>query len=259
MGRIDPRSSSEVWLVQESVTTICLPVFNEAEGIGPFLLEIEECFQGSGELNLVVVNDNSTDETRQILESLTLSRAKLTILENQVNLGHGPSLLKGLAHALELRSDFIVSCDGDGQISGQDLRMLLHTTQNGDCSIVEGIRVGRRDPWFRRFISVSTRLLVLLRSGSMPRDANTPFRCYRGTTLASLLDKVNSASLIPNLDISVATRRAQVNLRQVEIASRLRRGASAVGTMWGSGSKMLPSRKLVKFCKDALRQWWTRR
>ena len=236
-----------------------MPVFNEAEGIGSFLMEIEESFQGAGELLLIVVNDKSTDETQSILDGLALRGAKLTVLQNDWNSGHGPTFLKGLARALDSRSEFVISCDGDGQISGQDLRKLFDTAQNEGCAVVEGVRVGRQDPWFRKFISFATRVLVFFRSGKIPKDANTPFRCYRSKTLASLLDSVNSASLVPNLEISVSTRRTRVNLRQISIESRSRRGASTVGTMWGSGPTLLPNRSLVKFCKAALRQWLVRR
>ena len=176
---------------------------------------------------------------------------------NEVNSGHGPSTIRALHLGLATNPDVVVAVDGDGQFLGADVQRVLAELLEPGTKVAEGVRTSRTDPFYRRGVSWTTRLLVWTRARRLPADANTPLRAYRPETLRQLLAVIPPAAATPNLLTSAVCRRWGVGLREVPVASIPRRGSSAIGTTWGAGRKSVPSRRFVAFCLAATREWVT--
>lgn len=235
---------------------VVMPVWNEAEGIGEFLQELSRALRQKA-VEFVVVNDCSTDNTRAVLHQLAESGFPVTILENDINRGHGPTTMRALAAGLASGADVVVAIDGDGQFLGEDVRTVIEALPAGSAGIVEGVRTTRDDPYFRKVVSLSTRVLVRVRCGESPKDANTPLRAYRRQTLSKILEVIPPDASTPNLFISAYSRRSGIPVREQEVRSIPRRGASAIGSTWGKQRSFMPSRRFVKFCWRAAREWAT--
>ena len=236
---------------------VVMPAFNEAEGIGDFLQELNtELAPWSP--SFTVVDDCSLDNTSEVVSALASAGVAVTVSRNPINSGHGPSTIRALTAGLASGAPFIVAMDGDGQFSASDVRRVLQTLADDDeIDIVEGVRSHREDPWFRKSVSFGTQVLVWSRCRQLPADANTPLRAYRRATLEHLLSEIPGNAMTPNLLISVMSRRGPFAVTQVPVVSLPRRGASEVGTTWGRGSRLLPSSRFVKFCWKAGKQWVT--
>jgi len=237
---------------------VVMPTFNEAEGIEDFLKEIVLAFEGVA-TSLVVVDDCSTDDTRKVLSEMESAGAAIHLVTNDENRGHGPTTWSALSVGVKLDVAVVVSADGDGQIHGADLRALFDALHGAGKPYAEGVRVKRKDPWFRRMVSAFTRTLVWLKSGKSPRDANTPFRAYTRGALEHLLDLIPSDSTTPNLHISTLTRRLRWEITQIPVDSLQRRGSSPQGSTWGVGrttAPFLPSKRFLLFCSKAAAEWF---
>lgn len=232
---------------------IVMPAYNEAEGIYEFISEICESFEFHS-LEIFVVNDLSTDATVEEIERLK-NQAKITILTNSENSGHGRSTLTALRAGLGSGAEFVLSVDGDGQFLGGDLLNVALRLETGQFDIVEGARTNRSDPLFRKLTSFVTRGLVFLRCGVWPIDANTPLRCYEKGALGKLLDTIPAESQIPNLWISFQSRKGRYKISEMRVSSLERRGATSTGTMWGKGLKFIPSKRFIDFCRQATVEW----
>jgi len=238
---------------------VVMPAFNESAGIKEFLLELAEQFDAVS-VKFLIVDDCSTDSTWDVLQQISASGLfDLEMTRNERNLGHGPSTIKALTAGLESGQSVIVACDGDGQIGGADMRKVVDALDIDDVVVVEGVRVARRDALFRRVVSQATRLLVFLRTGKLPRDANTPFRAYRRSALEVVLQSGRIGEIVPNLDISTYVRTVGMKVLELSVNSRPRRGPSTLGSTWSGGNRWIPSRKFVMFCFRALRDWVRRR
>jgi glycosyltransferase involved in cell wall biosynthesis len=230
-----------------------MPCYNESEGLSIFIEEIQSAFK-SYDFVLVVVNDSSTDDTLEKIRQMSVLYKNIEIVDNDKNLGHGLSTLKGLECSLNFEPELIMTLDGDGQFIGDEMRSALEVFVSSSNLVLEGVRVQRGDPVFRRFITFSLRLLVLIKSGRFPADANTPFSIYRRTYLDKLLASIPKHSLVPNVEISILTRKWRVARTEYPVTFRPRLGQSRSGTTWKSKRDWVPSKRFIRFCVKAIRQ-----
>lgn len=233
---------------------VVMPAYNEAEGIAGFVQEIFAAF-GPAEVSCVIIDDASSDATSAALTKLQEQELSVTVLRNERNIGHGPSTIRALAAGLRTEHDVVVAVDGDGQFHGPDIVRVASLAQASGADVVEGARVGRGDPLYRRAVSSATRVLVRSACGRPPLDANTPLRAYQRHRLEELLDRVPETAMTPNLLISASVRRNNWQIIETEVASLQRRGSSSVGTTWGTSRIQLPSKRFLMFCGRAFAQW----
>lgn len=239
----------------KSSIAVVMPAFNESEGISGFLEELASELPRDS-VNFFVVDDCSTDSTLEVLhKTKEQSRLSINVLVNNRNLGHGPSTVRALAAGLNSGAQVIAACDGDGQVSGADMRRIIDRLELGDVVYVEGVRVSRGDAFYRRAVSQAIRFLVLLRCRKLPRDANTPFRAYRRESLAAILGSGRVGDVIPNLDIATYVRISDMKLAELPVQARPRRGSDVTGSTWGRGMSILPNRNFIRFCIRAVIDW----
>ena len=234
---------------------VAIPAYNEGEGIAGFVEEIDRALAPHvGTLRLVVVDDASTDGTGSVLEGIgTRLQGRLEVVPNPVNRGHGPSLMRAYGHALAGDPDYVLQVDGDGQFLGSDLRRVLVLLED-QAHAVSGVRRFRQDPWFRM---VMTRLVRQYVGGAFSvraRDPNCPLRGYEAPLLRQLVQGLDPECLVPNLYLTILAARRGVPLLEVDVSHRVRRGASAQGTGWGTPGRSPIPWRLVRFSLAALRE-----
>lgn len=254
-ARILGKRIGDMLMSQKAKVVVCMPTFNESLGIHSFL---DDIFLRMGEFDLkvIIVDDKSTDGTARVAKSHSKA-LEIECVENPENVGHGGSTLRALGLALDSipGPDIIVATDGDGHVSGEDLAKLANKILADDYSVVEGVRFRENDPWFRRIVTLFTRLLVFLASGSAPRDANTPFRAYKPAELRRLVGLVDAKSPVPNLVISGLTRVTKTNYSEVKLSDFTRVSSAPTGSTWRQKLSWLPSVRFLKFCIRAMNSW----
>lgn len=239
------------------VTSVALaiPAYNEADGIAGFLTDMDAVLNECSDQHwFVVVNDVSTDNTIEVLESLAPQLTGTLIAEtNAVNSGHGPTVLNAYRRALETGADWILQVDGDGQFEAEDIELLFRHAEAG-AAIVTGERTVRFDPWYRTVVTKSLRLALKAAFKVERRDINCPFRLYRSDVLPGILDQVPDDSLTPHVLMAVLEDRNPARHVEIPVQHRPRRGDTEVGTTWGDAKNLVIPKKLLIFLKDALVQ-----
>jgi glycosyltransferase involved in cell wall biosynthesis len=231
-----------------------MPCFNEEDGIEIFLTELQKYFLDV-EPNILVIDDRSTDGTLGVLKDLTRDHANLKIISNELNLGHGRTTFAGLQYGVSNNFKFILALDGDGQFIGSEIRDAYDNFLVKDIDILEGVRKYRTDPLFRMPVTFLVRLLVLIKSGKLPMDGNTPFRIYRSSALGQILLKIPPVTSVPNIHISIYTRLLGYNFLQFPVRSIERRGLGGSGSTWGKNAKIIPNKRFVKFCLKSAQEF----
>ena len=235
-----------------SSVALAIPAYNEADGIAGFLTDMDAVLDAcSGQHWFVVVNDVSTDDTAEVLKSVDSQLAGTLIAEtNQVNSGHGPTVLNAYRRALQTGAEWILQVDGDGQFEAEDIELLFRHAEAG-AAIVTGEREIRFDPWYRKVVTGALPLALRTAFKVNRRDINCPFRLYRADILPAILDQVPADSLTPHVLMTVLEDRSGHRHVEIPVQHRPRRGDTEVGTTWGDAKDLLIPKKLLRFLKDA--------
>lgn len=110
---------------------ILIPVFNEEKKIKGVVSDLSKYF-----VNIVAVNDGSTDSSRDILESLDV-----TLLNHSINLGQGAAISTGFKYIQNLmNAKAVVTFDADGQHSVEDAKAFAKEILSCDEEVIFGSR-----------------------------------------------------------------------------------------------------------------------
>ncbi|MGI8841816.1 MAG: glycosyltransferase family 2 protein [Caulobacteraceae bacterium] len=131
--------------------SIVAPVFNEEGAAAPLAREIAAAFAGRA-IEILFVDDASTDATRARLAALSVEIPSLRVLAHRRNAGQSRAIRTGV---LAARAPIVVMLDGDGQNDPADAPALAHALAAGppELGLVAGERVSRRDPAAKRWAS----------------------------------------------------------------------------------------------------------
>ena len=122
--------------------SIVIPVFNEAQNIEALVDEIFNSLKDYNDFEVILVNDSSTDNTIDIVNTLR-RKFSIFLINNPRKRGQSFCVHKGV---LKSKNNTIVTIDGDGQNNPLDIPKLLEIYfSNEEISLVGGIRVKRKD------------------------------------------------------------------------------------------------------------------
>ena len=123
-----------------SLLSVAAPAYNEVESIREFHRRVVAVLEEIP-FELILVDDGSTDGTREVLRELAGADERIKVIELSRNFGHQPALTAGLDHA---SGDVVVMMDSDLQDPPEVIPRLLEAWRNGAdvVSAVRGKRAG---------------------------------------------------------------------------------------------------------------------
>lgn len=119
--------------------TVIIPVFNEEKTIMQVIANVRSC--GVPDLEVIVVNDCSTDGTTEKLASLP-DLPGLTILTHDVNMGKGAAIRTAQK---AVTGDAVIIQDADLEYSPEELPRLFRPIEQGIADAVFGSRYSGRE------------------------------------------------------------------------------------------------------------------
>ena len=205
-----------------------VPAYNEEGSIRAVVSEIREA---DPELEVVVVDDGSTDSTAELA-----ARAGATVLSLPYNLGIGAAVQTGLQYAYENDFDLAVQIDGDGQHDSRELEQLLAPIVSGAADISVGSRfAGRRlyRPSLARWLGIVLFAgLVSLIVRQRVTDTTSGFRAMnrRGIRLFA----ADYPHDYPEVEATVLVFRHRLRMVEVPVAMRQRESGRSSITLFRS-------------------------
>ncbi len=115
--------------------SILMPVYNERERVERAIAEVLAT-DLPDEFELIIVDDGSTDGTREILRSGSFDD-RVRLFEHDHNQGKGAAIRTALGHA---RGEFSAIFDADLEYEPSDLGLLMPPLLDGRCNACFGVR-----------------------------------------------------------------------------------------------------------------------
>jgi len=190
--------------------SIVIPVYDEAESLGPLFAELGPALAALDRpAEVVAVDDGSTDGSFERLVALAHGDPRIRIVRLARNYGQTAALAAGIEHA---RAPVIVSLDADLQNDPADIPRLL-AVLDGGVDVVNGWRSPRRDPWLtRRLPSQIANRLISLVTGTRLHDYGCTLRAMRAPVAKELRLYGELHRFIPALAADLGARVAEVKV-----------------------------------------------
>lgn len=128
--------------------------------------------------DIIVVNDGSTDNTQELLESFQLQ--KIEIVSYKQNAGKGHALRSGFLRAKELGFVYAITIDSDGQHYPEDIPLFVDAFQNNIGALIVGNRklVQKNMPGKNTFANYFSNFWFMVQTWQYLPDTQTGFRLY---------------------------------------------------------------------------------
>ena len=174
-------------------TLVFLATFNEN-------LNIEEIFFSiikiSTKFDVLIIDDNSTDGTKETLEKLSSSYQCLTVINRPRKMGIGSAHRAAMIYAFKNSYEQLVTMDADFSHSPVVIPKILEKLKDSDFVIGSRYMKGGKSDYegYRKWVSLFANKVARLALGIKINECTTSFRAFR----ISLFDKFNLSDIRSN-------------------------------------------------------------
>ncbi len=163
--------------------TVIMSAYNEAENLEALVPETIAALRSDFQtLRVVVVDDGSSDATRQVMERLVTAHAEVGYVRLRRNFGKSQALQVGLTN---VDTDLVALMDADGQDDPREIANLRAALDRGG-DLVTGRRAERNDRFVKRSTSKLYNAITRRVTGVEGRDFNSGLKLMRSEVAASL-------------------------------------------------------------------------
>ncbi len=208
------------------ILSVIIPCFNEVKTLNELLAAVKEC--GVEDLEIIVVDDCSTDGTRELLKNL--NDDKIKVLYHEFNKGKGAALRTGFKSAT---GDICIVQDADLEYDPKEFPLLLDPIIKNKADVVFGSRFQSGRPhrvvyfWHRIGNGVLTLLSNFFTDLNLS-DMETCYKAFRTEVIKSIDIKENRFGFEPEITAKIS----KMDLRIYEV------GISYYGRTYDEGKKI---------------------
>jgi len=188
------------------VVSVVMPAYNEIDTIEEIIRRV---LAVPLRIELIVVDDGSTDGTRELLQKLQRERNFKVILQPK-NGGKGSALRAGFA---QVTGDIVIIQDADLEYSPEEYPALIELICAGRADVVYGSRFLGRHRVFLFTHYLGNKLLTFLTNvlyNTILTDMETCFKVMRVEVLRSFVLRSNGFGIEPEITAKIFKRRYRV-------------------------------------------------
>jgi glycosyltransferase involved in cell wall biosynthesis len=212
-----------------SVLSLVIPIYNEQESLDELIGIVESVDVGPLKKELILIDDCSTDGTRELLKKY---EGKHTVVYQQENGGKGTAIREGFKRAT---GDIIMIQDADLEYDPTEYGRLLKPILSGNADVVYGSRFIGGEPHRVLYVyhHMGNKFLTLfsdLVTGLNLTDMETCYKMFTRAALDSFKDNLHATRF--GIEPEITARVAQHKLRIYEV------GISYYGRTYEEGKKI---------------------
>lgn len=215
--------------------SVVIPVYNEAETLR---IVVERVRAVQIELEIIIVDDCSTDGTREVLAELAEADDVTAVYQDE-NRGKGAALRLGFAHAT---GDIVLVQDADEEYDPADYPKLIEPIESGRADVVYGSRFAggecHRVLYF--WHSLGNRFLTLM--SNMFTDLNltdmeTCYKAFRREVIQSITIEEDRFGFEPEVTAKLAKKRCRIYEVGISYSGRTYEEGKKIG--WKDGVRAI--------------------
>lgn len=196
---------------------VVIPAYNESENIEKVLKEIKKDIKGA---DILVINDCSKDNTREIVESNGVK-----CITNVFNMRYAMAVQTGIKYARDNGYDYVIQMDADGQHIASEAEKLYKEIKKSNVDIIIGSRylrdMGYPCPLFRR---IGTKLfdgIIRIFCGVKIADPLSGFQCLNKNVINYYAEMGNYPEY-PDAGLIIEMLLKGYTIKEVPVKMRLR-------------------------------------
>jgi glycosyltransferase involved in cell wall biosynthesis len=188
--------------------TVIMPVFNEYQTIEEIISRVIAVDLAT---EIIVVDDGSTDGTRELLRELDEKYPELKLILHDRNQGKGAAVRSGIAEA---SSEYLIIQDADLEYDPRDYHAILKPMQEGLADVVYGSRflgAPRRTSMFWHMIA--NKMLTLMTNilyNSILSDMETGYKLFKREIITSIPLKSKRFNFEPEITAKLLKRKIRI-------------------------------------------------
>lgn len=209
--------------------SVVIPIFNEARTVE----QVIQCVRRTGlPMELVLVDDGSTDGTREVLRQYEQA-ADCRVIYHATNQGKGAALKSGLEAA---RGDVVVVQDADMEYDPRDFRLLLQPLLEDTADVVYGSRFIHNDrpvsPLWHQGANQLITFCAMLAAGYKFTDVETCYKMFRREWIQDIIPTLREKRFGIEIELTLKLARKR-GIRFYERPIRYARRSYAEGKKIG--------------------------
>jgi glycosyltransferase involved in cell wall biosynthesis len=208
------------------VVSIISPAYNEAGTIPELVMRVSKVMEKSNcSWEFLVVNDASTDNSRDVMRTLQKKYPSLRPLNHVRNSGQTACFSTGFREA---KGDIVITMDSDLEVRPEDIPLYLERMK-GDIDVVNGIRTNRKHTFSINFASRIYNILMFLIFRTLTYDSASNFTAFKAGLVRNLKLTHNDHRYI----LPIVKRRGAREIEEVIIHHDYRKaGRSKYKAIW---------------------------
>ena len=197
---------------------VIIPTYNERTNIENM---IEEVLSLPGELEILVVDDNSPDGTGEYVKEVSQRDSRVHVLQREGKMGLGTAYVAGFKYMLLNNYDIAVQMDADFSHDPKVIPEFLKSIEENDLVIgsryIQGVNVINW-PMKRLLLSYFANIYTKVITGMPVKDATGGFKCFRREVLESInLDNIHSNGYSFQIEMNFKTFRKGFRCKEIPI------------------------------------------
>ncbi len=198
--------------------SVIIPVYNEKKTIRYIIEKITKLKKITSQI--ILVDDNSTDGTKEIIKKNIQSKVDTVIFKNK-NCGKGAAIRTARS---KIKEEIVIIQDGDLEYDPRDYFKLINPIKKGLSEVVYGSRVLNKDRYkntnftskFRVFANHMLTIFSNIINGQSLTDAHTCYKVFKKSRFNKLKLNENRFGFCPE----VTSQLSQQNIKIIEVPIR---------------------------------------
>ena len=213
--------------------SIVIPIYNEKDTLKLILQKVRAVDLGHIQKEYLLIDDGSTDGTRDILAELQKESSDLKIILKEKNSGKGATLKVGFEHAT---GDYVIVQDADLEYDPEDYKKLVRVLAEEGVDVVYGSRFSGTYKDMSNLHYFGNKMLTLVTNlvfGVLLTDMETCYKLIPSSFLKKI--KIKSSRFNFEPEITAKILKAGLHIREVPISYSGRSFSEGKKITWRDG------------------------